>query len=446
MTWAEQAAQSLTDVLRDWFSTNGVTAAAAAVDASGTVVVTSPADTPAHGRFEIGSVTKTMTATVLASLAAEGLLGLDDPIGRWLSAGANGEITIRELATHTSGLPAVAPNWREREADPANPWAGYTFELAEEGLRQATVTPSKPWRYSNLGYQLLGLIVQRASGQKYPVLMTERLLAPLGMTHSGVGRCGAGTPLAGHADGRQVPQWDHPWGAGGVEATIEDMARYARACLFPQKTPLGAAITLAQTPVLRVADDVEQGLAWAVHPGNVCEHSGASGGFSACVITDQGRGRAVVTLVSYGASLAFSTRLKQASLLVLGGSDPRQASEPIPWPTWREDAREVVLAMLAGRVAQVHDRLVPQRRQRVTVEQLENAWQKIVPHVFQQPYAFQQPPAIQQPDVAIFRHEIAASGAVIADIAITTADGSPRLRMVIMPNGELAGFTPAPPE
>jgi CubicO group peptidase (beta-lactamase class C family) len=440
MTWTEQAAQSLTEVLGDWFSTDGVTAATAAIDASGTVVITSPADTPAHARFEIGSVTKTMTATVLSSLAADGMLALDDPIDRWLSAGAHGEITIRELATHTSGLPAVAPNRLERQANPANPWAGYTFELAEEGLRQATVTPGKPWRYSNLGYQLLGLIVQRASGQEYSVLMTERLLDPLGMTYSGVGRRGEGTLLTGHADGRQIAQWDHPWGAGGVEATIADMARYAQACLFPPKTPLGAAIRLTQAPVLRVAGDVEQGLAWAVHHGSVCEHSGVSGGFSACITTDQGRGRAVVTLVSYGGSLAVSTRLKQASQLVLAGGDPRQASEPVPWPTWREDAREVVLAMQAGHVAQVHARLVPQRRERVTVQQLGRAWAKIVPH------AVQQLRAPQQPDIAIVRHEIAASGAVIADIAVTTADGSPRLRMVIMPNGDLAGFTPVPAE
>jgi CubicO group peptidase (beta-lactamase class C family) len=91
-----------------------------------------------------------------------------------------------------------------------------------------------PWRYSNLGYQLLGLILQRASGVDYPALMTERLLAPLAMTHSGVGKRGDGTLLPGHADGGQSPQWDHPWGAGGVEATIADLARYARSCAFPR--------------------------------------------------------------------------------------------------------------------------------------------------------------------------------------------------------------------
>ena len=109
MTWSSQAAQSLAEALGAWFAGDGVAAAAAAVDADGTDIAASPRGLPADGRFEIGSVTKTMTATLLASLAADGALSLDDPVGRWLPAGRHGEITGRQLATHTSGLPAVAP-------------------------------------------------------------------------------------------------------------------------------------------------------------------------------------------------------------------------------------------------------------------------------------------------------------------------------------------------
>src|SRR6185437_10163300 len=207
MTWGKQAAQSLAETLGGWFADDGVVAAVAAVDEADTVIAASPADLPADRRFEIGLVTKTMTATVLASLAADGELSLDDPISRWLSAGPHGEITVRQLATHTSGLPAVAPNRQAVQTDPANPWAGYTFERAEEGLRLATVAPGNPWRYSNLGFQLLGLILQRAAGTDYSELLTGRLLAPLGMTHSGVGQRGAGSLLPGHAAGRVAPRW-----------------------------------------------------------------------------------------------------------------------------------------------------------------------------------------------------------------------------------------------
>src|SRR5690348_8744195 len=191
MTWGKQAAHALAEALGGWFAGVGVAAAVAAVDAAETVIAANPAELPADGRFEIGSVTKTMTATLLTSLAADGALSVDDPISRWLSAGPHGEITVRQLATHTSGLPAAAPNRQAGQSDPANPWAGYTFERAEEGLRLATAAPGHPWRYSNLGYQLLGLILQRASGTDYPELLTGRLLAPLAMTHSGVGPRGA---------------------------------------------------------------------------------------------------------------------------------------------------------------------------------------------------------------------------------------------------------------
>lgn len=69
-------------------------------------------------RFEIGSVTKTMTATLLAPLAGRGRLGLDDEIGRWIAAGPNGGLTILQVATHTSGLPALGPSRQAGRMDP----------------------------------------------------------------------------------------------------------------------------------------------------------------------------------------------------------------------------------------------------------------------------------------------------------------------------------------
>jgi hypothetical protein len=252
------------------------------------------------------------------------------------------------------------------------------------------------------------------------------------MVHSGVGQRGEGTLVAGHAGDRQAPRWEHPWGAGGVEATIEDLARYARAGLFPPDTTLGSAIRLAQTPLLPRQDGSRQALAWIVEDGNTCWHTGGTGGFSSCVMIDHDRGRAVAALLSYGGSPAYASRLKQAAQLVLAGTDPRQVAAPEPWPSWREDAQGAVRALLAGRTAQVHARLAPQRREVVSVQQLERAWNKIMPN------------AVPQASIAIVHHEIAASGAVVAHIAITSQGESRGLRIVVLPTGELGGFTPAP--
>jgi len=298
MAWSEDAARPLAETFDGSFDSPGVVVAAACADEAGTGIHLCPGDAPADGRFEIGSITKTMTATLLALLEAEGRLRLDDEIGRWLSAGANGGITLRQLATHTSGLPRLAPNMDLASAGLANPWAGFGFERAEEGLRQTVPHPDAPRLYSNFGYHLLGLVLERASGRSYQALVTRELLDPLAMTCSGVVGSGGLTRLPGHANGGEVPHWDHPLGAGGVEATIGDLARYARACLRPPDTRLGAAITAALTPQIPIGNDRHQALAWQVREDGIRVHGGGTGGFSSAVLIDEGRGRAVAMLAS----------------------------------------------------------------------------------------------------------------------------------------------------
>lgn len=237
--WAELSARSLAETFEGSFADAGVVVAAACADESGTASCVSPASTPPEGKFEIGSITKTMTATLLALLSAAGTLGLDDQIGTWLDAGANGGITLRQLATHTSGLPSVSPNYDLRQADRLNPWAAFTAEIGEEGLREATAAAGGSWRYSNFGNQLLGIVLQRARGQDYPSLLSDQLLGPLAMSGSGARRGRAGTFLPGHVRGREVPHRDHPVpGPGGVHVTAGDLARYADACLHPNAMDL----------------------------------------------------------------------------------------------------------------------------------------------------------------------------------------------------------------
>jgi serine-type D-Ala-D-Ala carboxypeptidase/endopeptidase len=368
MAWAGQAARSLTETFDGSFEAAGVAVAAAGIDRAGTAVHASHG-VPPDGRFEIGSVTKTMTATLLALLAAEGTLSLDDGIGRWLPAGVNGGITLRQLATHTSGLPGIAPNYRP--ADPANFWAAFTPDLAEEGLRQAVITPGARV-YSNFGYQLLGLVLERASGQGYPALITERLLGPLSMTCSGVGQAGDGVPLPGHTDGREARHWDRPLpGAGGVEATIGDLARYARACLYPPPTPLGAALTAAAAPQLTIEPGREQALGWIVVDGRLRGHGGGTGGFSSSVIIDTGQGRGVAIMVS---SRGYSDALTRAARLALADGDPSEARPQPLGPEWDDRARAVVQALLDGRTAEVYAGAAPRFRGRIPFQAFDRAW------------------------------------------------------------------------
>jgi serine-type D-Ala-D-Ala carboxypeptidase/endopeptidase len=388
------------------------------VDGAG--VVSHRSGAPADGRFEIGSVTKTMTATLLALLAADGTLNLDDEAGRWLRAGPNGAITLRQLATHTSGLPAVAPNFRP--ADPDNYWAAFTAELAEEGLRQAALTPGR--RYSNFGYQLLGLVLERASGRDYAALMADRLLAPLSMSRSGVGRAGAGTPLPGHAGGREVRHWDRPLpGAGGVEATIDDLARYAQACLRPPSTPLGAALTAAQVPQVPIGAGRAQALGWIVIDGRLRGHNGGTGGFSSCVIVDPGAETGVAVLVG---SRGYGEALAQASRLALAGDDPHQARPRPLGPEWETRARAVADALLDGRIAEVHAGTTAKFRGRIGAEDFARAWSSRVRE------------AGAAGDVSVdCRRQY---GLVTADVTIGFARRPVAMRIGFLQSGEITGF------
>ena len=138
---------------------DGIVVAVAAVDSgsSGSAFAVTKG-LPGDARFEIGSITKTMTAALLGSLAGDGVLALDDEIGRWLDAGPNGSITLEQLATHTSGLPRLASN---QPAGEANPYRDFTARHAEEGLRTVTRAPGAGHLYSNFGCQLLGLALER---------------------------------------------------------------------------------------------------------------------------------------------------------------------------------------------------------------------------------------------------------------------------------------------
>jgi len=429
MTWSEDSARTLSEIFDGTFAAPGVVTAAACVDEAGTVIRASPGNLPADGRFEIGSVTKTMTATLLALLAAEGALGLDDQVSRWLPAGQNGAITLRELATHTSGLPRLAPNHAQNRADPANPYAQFGPGQAEEGLRQAVLAPGHPHLYSNFGYQLLGLVLERASELPYQELISQRLLEPLAMTCSGTGASGGGTPLPGHGSDGEVPHWDQPLaGAGGVEATIGDLARYARACLHPAQDPLGAAIVTAQESQGPLRNATHQALAWLTRDDGIRFHTGGTGGFTSAVLIDPARARAVVMLASSGGGWP----LAEAAFLALTGRDPRAARPQPPGPEWDDRAREVVQLLIDGQAADVHARIAAGFQSLASPEQLDQGWREETGDLG---------PATE---IQVTCRRWPAAG-ILADVTITFSRGTRAGKIDFDPAGQIVGLRFLPP-
>jgi CubicO group peptidase (beta-lactamase class C family) len=370
-----ERARAVFEALDGAFTGDGIVVAVAAVDSRGggpAFAVTE--GLPEDARFEIGSITKTMTATLLASLVGDGVLALDDEIGRWLDAGPHGGITLEQLATHTSGLPRLAPN---QPTDEVNPYRDFTAERAQEGLRAAVRTAGAGHVYSNFGYQLLGLVLERASGQRYQDLLAQRLLGPLGMTRSGVGGAGGGTRVTGHAGGEPVGHWDFALpGPGAVEATIGDLGRYLAACLRPPDDPLGSAIRLCQQPRVRLGGAAAAGLAWIITDG-LLFHNGGTGGFTASMTIDQDAGHAVAALVNtHGSSAPL---LDAVVMAAVKGSDPllvrpRDNGETAG-PEWDERASTLARALIDGDYASVRRMLPPDDQSKLTAERLGQLWQ-----------------------------------------------------------------------
>jgi serine-type D-Ala-D-Ala carboxypeptidase/endopeptidase len=264
-----------------------------------------------HTAFEIGSVTKTMTAALLAEFIARGEVALSDPIAKLLPPGTSvpsfegREITIGDVVTHTSGLPSFP--WRLADMD--NPYAALTEHdlLGALAATQLTRAPGSQWEYSNFAMMVLSYALARRSGKDYETLLRERLLAPLGMNDTYIAKRPPEVRLAqGHLPNAlpAVP-WDFPIdmaGVGGVRATLPDMVRYLEGELGTRQSEITPALAQTQQQVARVPGHT-MGMNWEIlsraniaNGHTIVFHGGGTGAYSSFVAFDRAAKRAVVLL------------------------------------------------------------------------------------------------------------------------------------------------------
>ncbi|MEV0728990.1 serine hydrolase domain-containing protein [Polymorphospora sp. NPDC050346] len=273
---------------------------------------TAGGDVDAGTPFESGSLTKVMTGMLLADLVADGVVTPDDTLrqlfpGRAFEDPAVGDVTLAELAGHTSGLPRLAPapggplSTVVAAVRGTDPYAG---QDAAHVLGALTGTRVRDHRgevtYSNFGMAVLGLALAERAGTAYPELLRQRLLDPLGMTATGF--VGEGDPLpAGAATGGTgAGRPMRPWRAGGLAAagigmwtTADDLARLLAA------TMAGTAPGADATTPRYGPDDERIGFGWFTtryDDREIVWHNGATGGFSAYVGFERATGRGVVLL------------------------------------------------------------------------------------------------------------------------------------------------------
>ena len=262
--------------------------------------------------FEIGSATKVFTSLLLADAVARGELALADPASKFLPAGAKmperagKQITLVDLATHTSGLPRLPSNLSPKDA--RNPYADYTPDQLYAFLSsyQLTRDVGARYEYSNLGAGLLGHLLARRAGVPYEALLNDRIAGPLGMTNTVIAIPDSMRQRVapGHdATRARVSQWDIPTlaGAGAVRSTANDLLRFLAANLGHAASPLSPAME-SMLAVRRPTDNpsLQIALGWHVlrSPGGkeIAWHNGGTGGYRSFMAINRAERTGVVVL------------------------------------------------------------------------------------------------------------------------------------------------------
>jgi len=248
-------------------------------------------------RFEVGSITKTFTAALLALGVRDGHYRFDTPVAELLGDEAGAlTCTLEALAAHHAGVPRLPDNLDPDEA--ANPYREYDAARLRAFLADYAPGDDTPgYLYSNLGYAVLGHALATAAGTSFEELLAREVFGPLGMARAEV-RPGTREPgewahphaprrlrVTGPAF-RETTNWDFDIvaPAGSVAAGIDDMARYLKALIHPEGTPFdGLADEL-----FRQRHDIDGrlgvGLGWhmlrAEEGHAIVWHNGGTGGYS----------------------------------------------------------------------------------------------------------------------------------------------------------------------
>lgn len=280
-------------------------------------------------QYRIGSLTKTLTAVLVLQARDDGLLTLEDTVGRHLPECGYRDATVRELLSHTSGM----------QAEPVGPWWERSPGVSMRELLTANdgsgrvLDPGTAFHYSNLGFALLAEIVCRLRGDDWWPLVRSRLLSPLGMERTSYD---AQQP---HAQGSSVDHFagtrhDEPHAdtramapAGQLWSTLGDLARWLDFLAAGHPDVLARSTLLEMARPVAPAVEYGLGLRLLQAPGRVLVgHTGSMPGFLATAFVDQDTREGVVALTN--ATTGVST--DRLALDLLAGAAP-DADTVDPW-------------------------------------------------------------------------------------------------------------------
>lgn len=263
----------------------------------------------AHTFFEIGSITKTFTATAMVQWLSEKGLNVESPIQTFLPSSiptlSKGGIAVnfKQILNHSSGIAYFPSNLNLLLNDDARELARYSeaklFDYLEKGKLNAT--PGTTYEYSNTAMGLAGTILARENKMTYGDYLQMKVCEPLGLfeTKAKLSSEEKNRMSDGHRGGKKVDLWESLGaldGAGVLRSTTSDLLKYGAACINPPNNPLGRAMSTVQVSTLKNAknltESVEVCLGWhqlktADKTSTLLFHDGGTGGFNCSLILDK---------------------------------------------------------------------------------------------------------------------------------------------------------------
>ncbi len=269
--------------------------------------------------YEIGSISKPITALLLALMIEAGEAKLDDSVRTYLPKEmevpirGDREITLLELATHTSGLPRMPSNFSVSLVAAAmtdklaaqNPYAQYDAKKLAAGLKTAKLKDiARPdVTYSNLGFGLLGDALAHKAGTSYEDLLRSRITGPLGMKSTFVALPDdqAKFATAHNAKGDPVSGWTFGCmhGCGAIRSTADDMLTFLEVCSGRRVTKLEKAMLMTQEKRTISSARWDIGLGWFMGHDPATRHwwhNGGTGGFATYLAYSRNPGVGIVVL------------------------------------------------------------------------------------------------------------------------------------------------------
>ena len=258
--------------------------------------------------FEIGSITKVFTSTLLSRFVTDKKIKLNDDINDYLNISINNgtKITFKKLANHTSGLPRLPSNLDLTKVNPQNPYKEYNKqELVEYLTKDLIISQKSKYEYSNLGAGLIGYTLSEIENISYDSLLRTKIFSKYNMlnTTTDLNKVNGKLVKGQDASGNEVSNWELSVlaGAGGILSTVEDLSKFAIA----QFDCSNKELKLTRQKTFEINDNMSIGLGWHIiksKSGSILNwHNGGTGGYSSSMAIDMKSKNGIIILSNVSA-------------------------------------------------------------------------------------------------------------------------------------------------